>query len=129
MESLKIRTGKIRLQIEDDSGEVRGIFTFNPNDVESAKRIAEVQKEFGVKNKEFQDRSTKCTTPEEQINLLNEVVDYFEKLIDDCFGAGSSEILFGDDKSIDMFLDFFEGITPYYEKASKERMAKYIQPK
>lgn len=128
MDSLQIRSGRIKLQILDDSGEERGIFSFNPNDIESAKRVVEVQKEFEIKNKEFQIKSKECTTTEEKIKLLDEVVLYFRELIDNCFGEGSSQILFGDEKSIDMFYDFFEGITPYYEKASEDRMAKYMQP-
>lgn len=39
MESLQIRTGRIRLEILDDTGNSRGIFSFNPTDVESAKKL------------------------------------------------------------------------------------------
>lgn len=129
MDSLKINTGKVRLQILDEDGNQRGIFTFNPSDIESAKRIIEIQKNFEMKNVEFQKRINAAETMEEKITILDELVTYFEKIIDDCFGEGSSQVLFGNDKSVEMFYDFFDGITPYYEKASKERMAKYIQPK
>lgn len=129
MDSLKINTGKVRLQILDEDGNQRGIFTFNPSDIESAKRIIEIQKDFEMKNVEFQKRINAAETMEEKITILDELVTYFEKIIDDCFGEGSSQVLFGNDKSVEMFYDFFDGITPYYEKASKERMAKYIQPK
>ena len=129
MDSLKICTGRVRLQIVDEAGNQRGIFSFNPSDIESAKRVIEIQKDFEMKNAEFQKRINAAETMEEKITILDELVTYFEKVIDDCFGEGSSQVLFGDDKSVDMFYDFFDGITPYYEKASKERMAKYIQPK
>lgn len=129
MDSLKISTGRVRLQIVDEAGNQRGIFSFNPGDIESAKRVIEIQKDFETKNAEFQKRINAAETMEEKIIILDELVTYFEKVIDDCFGEGSSQVLFGNDKSVEMFYDFFEGITPYYEKASKERMAKYIQPK
>ena len=129
MDSLKISTGRVRLQIVDEAGNQRGIFSFNPSDIESAKRVIEIQKDFEMKNAEFQKRINAAETLEEKITILDELVTYFEKVIDDCFGEGSSQVLFGDDKSVDMFYDFFDGITPYYEKASKERMARYIQPK
>lgn len=129
MESLKIRTGRVKLQVLDDTGEVRGIFSFNPTDVESAKQIIAIQSEFTDKSKEFEARSKVCTEPKEQIKLLDEIVTYFKDMIDKCFGDGSSDILFGSDKSLEMFFDFFEGITPYYEKASKDRMSKYTQLK
>lgn len=129
MDSLKISTGRVRLQIVDEAGNQRGIFSFNPSDIESAKHVIEIQKDFEMKNAEFQKRINAAETMEEKITILDELVTYFEKVIDDCFGEGSSQVLFGNDKSVDMFYDFFDGITPYYEKASKERMAKYIQPK
>lgn len=129
MESLQIRTGRIRLEILDDTGNSRGVFSFNPTDVESAKKVMNLQTELTVKNKEFTDKANACTQPEEQVDLLNEIVDYFEGVIDEIFGAGSSLTLFGNDKSLSMFYDFFDGIMPYYQRASEQRMAKYIKPK
>ena len=60
-----------------------------------------------------------------KIELLNEVVDYFKSAIDSCWGEGRSKLLFGDYKSVSMFADFFNGITPYYAEASKKRKQKY----
>ena len=125
MESLKIRTGEVRIRILDDRDEERGIFKFNPEDIETTKKFLNVQKEFEVKQKEFLDKSEMCTTPDEKIELLSAIVDYLKTTIDDCFGQGSSQILFGDNCSLTMFEDFFEGITPYYEQASKARIEKY----
>lgn len=125
MESLKIRTGQVNLQIEDDAGNVRGIFSFNPQDVEAAKRFVALQQEFNAKQAEFDEKAKLAETTEQQVNLLNEVVDYFRGLVDECFGEGSSDLLFGNAKTLSMFEDFFIGITPYYQKASEARIAKY----
>ena len=125
MESLKIRTGEVRIRILDDRDEERGIFKFNPEDIETTKKFFNVQKDFEVKQKEFLDKSELCTTPDKKIELLSEIVDYLKTTIDDCFCQGSSQILFGDNCSLTMFEDFFEGITPYYEQASKARIEKY----
>ena len=125
MESLKIRTGSVSLQILDDAGLERGVFTFNPEDIESAKRVIGLQQELEHKQSELDVKAENCETDEEKVNLLIEAVDYLEDLIDKCFGTGTSNLLFGDAKTLSMFSDFFEGITPYYEKASKARMAKY----
>lgn len=127
MESLKIRTGLSSLKIVDDAGEERGIFTFNPEDIESAKRVIGLQAELERKQAEFDSKAESCETDEEKIDLLCEAVECLEDLIDKCFGAGTSALLFGDAKTLTMFSDFFEGITPYYEKASKERMSKYAK--
>lgn len=129
MESLQIRTGVIRLQILDDEGEPRGIFSFNPEDVESARRVVSLQEELLAKQKEFETRGEACETPEEKVNLLADSVKYLKGLVDECFGEGSSQVVFGDACTLSMFEDFFNGITPYYENASKKRLAKYQKVK
>lgn len=129
MQSLQVRTGEIRLQVLDDYGETRGVFSFNPNDVKSAQQFLDVQVEFEKKQAEFEKRVEGAETPEEQVVILNEIVDYFKGLVDTCFGEGSSAVLFGDACTLSMFEDFFVGITPYYEEASKQRMAKYSKKK
>lgn len=125
MESLQVRTGEVSLQILDDEGNERGIFKFNPSDVHSANKILSLQDEFGASQKSFEDRANNCETPQEKAALLDEIVTYFESLIDDCFGQGSSQILFGNAKTLSMFEDFFNGITPYYNEASQKRVSKY----
>lgn len=125
MDSLQVRTGQISLQILDDNGELRGVFKFNPQDIESAKRVFALQAELPIKQAEFEERIKGATTDEERLTLLSDIVDYFNDAIDTCFGIGSSAILFGGAKVLSMYEDFFTGITPYYEKASKQRTAKY----
>jgi len=125
MPSLQIRTGEIKLEVLDDRGETRGYFTFNPEDIHTAKQLANVRNEFNRTQAEFEKRSETCETPEEQINLLDEVCDYYNKLIDDCFGEGSSKTLFGNSKTLTMYADFLNGIAPYYKEASEKRLAKY----
>mgnify|MGYP007069897880 CR=1 FL=1 len=129
MQSLQVRTGEIKLQILDDAGEERGIFKFNPTDIESAKKVLSFQAELNSKQVEFEEQAKKCETPEEKINLLDEVCTYFNNLIDECFGAGSSQLLFGGAKTLSMYDDFIQGIIPYYQKASKDRVAKYSPKK
>lgn len=125
MESLKIRTGEKQIQILDDNDNERGIFHFNPEDIEAAKRFFEAQQEFKVKQKEFTDRVDTCETESDKIDLLHEVVQYLRDMIDTCFYAGASDTLFGENCSISMFDDFFTGIMPYYEAASKQRIEQY----
>lgn len=125
MESLQVRTGQISLQILDDNGEPRGVFKFNPQDIESAKRVFALQSELPAKQAEFDARIEEVNSDDEKLALLSDIVDYFNDAIDNCFGAGSSAVLFGGAKVLSMYEDFFKGITPYYEKASKQRTSKY----
>lgn len=127
MESLQIRTGQVSLNILDDAGNSRGVFTFNPTDIESAKRLVQMQQEFAVKQNEFNEKASTCETQEEKVNLLSEVVNYFRNVVDECFGEGSSQTLFGEARTLSMFEDFFNGIIPYYEQAKKQRMQKYTK--
>lgn len=125
MEQLKINSGIVRLQVVDDYGNERGIFQFNPTDIMTAKLLLDLQADFSAKQVEFDERERACKDDKERIDLLVEIVDYLEKCIDDCFGEGSSYTLFGEAKTLTMFQDFFDGIIPFYEKASQQRMAKY----
>lgn len=125
MDSLQVRTGQVSLRILDDAGEERGIFRFNPEDVESAKKVLALQNELEIKNNEFSERNKLCKTADERIELLSETVTYFRGLIDSCFGEGTSDLVFGNAHTLSMFSDFIEGITPYYTEASAKRTAKY----
>ena len=125
MDSLQVRTGQVSLRILDDAGEERGIFKFNPEDIESAKRLLEMQEELTKVNETFAERNKECKTADERIALLSETVNYFRGLIDNCFGDGTSDLVFGNARTLSMFSDFIEGITPYYTEASAKRTAKY----
>ncbi len=125
MDSLQVRTGQISLQILDDNGESRGVFKFNPQDIESAKRVFALQAELPIKQTEFEDRIKGVADDKERLLILSDIVDYFNDAIDTCFGIESSAILFGGAKTLSMYEDFFKGILPYYEKSSKQRTAKY----
>ena len=129
MQSLQVRTGTIKLQILDDAGEERGIFSFNPSDIESAKKVLAFQNELNEKQQEFNERVKTCETAEDKVNLMSDICDYFNNLIDECFGSGTSELLFGGAKTLSMYDDFIQGIVPYYQKASEERIAKYSPKK
>ena len=125
MEQLKISTGKIAIQILDDDGEVRGVFKFNPEDIKSARKIADLIEDYKTKSVEYSERAKLIETPEENVRLLDEVVDYFKTSLDGVYGDGTSTILFGNASTLEMFDDFFSGIRQYYEKASKQRKAKF----
>lgn len=125
MESLKIRTGAISLQIVDDFGNEKGVFTFNPNDIAVARKMLSFQDSIKAKEAEIKERAKKCGTDLEQVDLVIELVDFAESILDNCFGEGTSKLLFGETKTLSMLDDFIGGITPYYKKASEERIAKY----
>lgn len=125
MEDLIISTGQVSLNIKDDNGDSRGTFKFNPTDILVAKKIINLKNDFQVKEEEFKVKSELCDTAESKISFMEELVDYFRNEIDNIFGVGSSQILFGNARVLEMFGSFFEGITPYYRKESDKRMAQF----
>ena len=129
MDTLKIHSGVVRLNIEDEYGHSRGIFAFNPEDIESLKNIYKLQDEINQKQVELQEVANNCKTLDEKVEFITKTVQYYKGVIDRCFGEGTSQIVFGDCNTLEMFSDFLEGIMPYYEKANERRLAKYKKAK
>jgi hypothetical protein len=127
MQTLKIKTGLISLQIVDDDGIERGVFSFNPADVKVARRVTDLIEDYKVKQVEFNKKQESCETTEDRIKLLDEIVDYFKDSINTVWGENSSKVLFGNASTLQMFDDFFDGIAPYYQKESKKRISKYTK--
>lgn len=129
MEKLQIHTGQIRLEIVDDSGESRGIFKFNPDDTAVAKRIFSLSQTVNEKMAEYEAKAKDAKDDQANVELLDETISYFRVVIDEIYGDGTSELLFGNAHSLSMFEDFFLGIIPYYKKASEQRVKKYSKKK
>jgi len=129
MEKLQIHTGQIRLEILDDSGESRGIFKFNPDDVAIAKKILSLHQTFNEKMTEYEEKAKDIKDEASGVELLDETIAYFRGLIDEIYGKGTSDLLFGDAHTLSMFEDFFLGIIPYYKSASEKRVKKYSKKK
>lgn len=129
MDTLKINVGSISLKVVDDNNNERGVFTFNPNDIVTANKFFSLMQEIDTKQEEFTQKELQIKDEDTKgkLDLVCEVIDYFEDKIDEIFGDGTSNLLFGNNKTIDMFNDFFDGIAPYYEKVSKQRMDKYTK--
>ena len=129
MDTLKINLGNVSLKIVDENNNEKGIFTFNPNDINTANKFFDLLSELDIKKEEFTKRESELAEDDikGKLALTLEVIDYFENKIDNIFGSGSSELIFGQTKSIDMFKDFFEGLMPYYQKASQNRIDKYTE--
>lgn len=126
MASLTINTGVVVLDIfHADSDECRGQFKFNPDDIQLARRLIDLKDKFSTASKDFKSKSEKCVTEKDEADLILEISNFFIGQIDELFGEGSCELLFGETRTLGMFKDFFDGITPYFNKASKKRVSKY----
>lgn len=127
MASLTINTGSIQLDVLDGHGNNRGVFRFNPTDVNLAKRFMVLFQDFKTYLTEVE--KVQNLNPEDGVDLLIQTVEKLEHMIDECFGSGTSNLLFGEDKTMQMFEDFFSGLVPYFQNASEQRIAKYKKDK
>ena len=137
MESLHINTGEIRLCVNDDPARV---IVFNPTDISFAERFYGLLGEFEVKEKEYRRKAEALQQNTETdafgipknfgpaLALLRETCGFLREKIDDVFGAGTSQAAFGDANTLDMFEQFFGGITPFVQIAREKQVGKYTAP-
>lgn len=134
MDSLRIDTGVIRLSINDDESRV---IEFNPEDVVFVEKFYRLIKSFEEKEVEYRTRSEEIeketgldsygmpVNTTKRIELMNDLCDYMRGQIDGVFGDGTSQTVFGDTKTLNMFEQFYDGLMPFINKARAKKMDKY----
>jgi len=135
MQNIQIDTGDIRLSINDDEAR---IITFNPKDSLFSEKFYHLVGNFHLQLGEFQKRAEELDADKSldensipfniqaKFDLIKETCDYVRKEIDVVFGEGTSQIVFGDVMNLEIFPQFFEGISPFFKEARKEKVEKYI---
>ena len=63
----------------------------------------------------------------EIIKLTRELCDFGRSLVDELFGEGASQTVFGNRINPDMFGEFFEQVIPYISRARDGRVARYLE--
>ena len=139
MDSIRIDTGVKRIAINDDPTRV---ITFNPNDVAFAERFYSLIREFEDKQVEYETRSKELDAHKDELDehglpvnvgeglaFLREVCEFMCGRIDHLFGPGTSRIAFGDALTLEMFEQFFTGITPFIQSAREEKILRYTNQK
>jgi len=136
MSNININTGEIRLTINDDESRV---IAFNPNDLEFVNNLYELLADLENKEKEYKakeaeiDKNTEVNSYgipvnlKEKLELLKETCSYMRGKVDTVFGEGTSQMVFGSVNTLDMFEQFFEGVTPYIEKVRSVKTNKYTK--
>ena len=134
MDSIRIDSGVKRIAVNSDETLV---IEFNPEDIVFVEKFYGLIKQFEAKEAEFRQRAEEIGANEgvdelgipvntvESIRLALELCDYLRGQIDAVFGAGTSQKAFGEARTLNMFEQFFEGITPFIQGARKEKMEKY----
>lgn len=134
MDTIRIDTGEKRIMVNDDPNRV---IVFNPSDTLFAERFYNLIGELETKSREYESRGKEIDScneldgygipvnTAEHIDFLKEICTYMREKIDTLFGKGTSQAAFGDAMAIEMFEQFFEGITPFIKTARAKRVGKY----
>ncbi|MEA5057250.1 MAG: DUF6673 family protein [Anaerotignum propionicum] len=135
MAGIKINTGIIRLEVDCDG--VKDEISFNPNDVIFMENIYRLMSELEKKKKAYEETEQKLNANtgidengipvnmKERLSLISDICFYIKGQIDEVFGVGTSKKLFGNANTLDMFEQFFDGITPYIQSARESKLSQY----
>ena len=123
---LEISTSVITLNVKRNGVDV-GEFTFNPKDVRVATKVFTLEPLMKQKDKEYQEAMKNAKEMLERSQLTEDYITWNRKAIDNIWGDGTSQLMFGDTVENGMFDSFLEAMTKYYNQASDERTAKYIK--
>lgn len=126
----KIRAARNVKKIEvNDEGE---FITLDFDDLELPYRYYGVLKKFEKDRAKFTNELAQklkdkpadiCT--EELVKAERELNVYFRDAVDEVFGEGTCRKVYGDIlPSIEMHLQFFDALRPYFEEAAKQRQEK-----
>ena len=136
MDSIKIDAGVKRILINDGPAYIE----FNPSDINFAERFYELVKDFQAKKTEYQRRSEEIDANiaddsdgipanlPDGLALMREACEFVRERIDRLFGKGTCQKSFGDALSLDMFMQFFDGVSPYIQRARTDKASKYAPP-
>lgn len=138
MDSLHIDIGIKHIAINDD---LNRVITFNPSDVVFAEKFYNLIGEFETKQVEYSKRFEEIDLDNSvdgngipvnsgnKLALLREACEFIRGKIDWLFGDGTSQTVFGDAMTLDMFAQFFDGIKPFIEVARTSKIEKYANGK
>lgn len=124
---LRVETGAVTVEVEDENGRALGTFEFNPVDSNILKRFGEVAEHLsGLRIEEPGE-------PEEKLKRLNELADDIAGQFDYLLGYPVSEGLFGKCGPLTVtrngdyyFEQVLEGVGALIEKVAKKRVDKKV---
>lgn len=135
MSEISSKTSTTRqVMIDDDPNRV---ITFDPGDILFTERFYEVIHDMEQKKDEYDRKMVLLNKrggvdalgmPEnmrEMIALMRELCVYLRGQIDRLFGDGTSQMVFGDNLSLEAIGNFFRGIRPVIDSARADKVDKY----
>ena len=125
MNNMKIVSSKKRIAINEDENRVIEI---NPGNTLQRKKYYElfsklekIGKDLAIQSKGLDD----VKDVDKIIVLEEQTFDSIAKEIDAVFGKGTIQKITEGEKDLEMLVQFFEGLTPYFQNYNKEKFSKY----
>lgn len=130
--NLNISSRGVRLTIDNDENRV---IEFFPTDVAFAEGFFALASEFANKQEEIKKQSeeiqrgtgTSIDKHMAEIALTREAFKVLRNGIDNVFGPGTAQTVFGNRDTLDMVARFFRGVEPYIRKARQEEIDRYLK--
>lgn len=132
--SLQISGGKKRILINNDP---QRVIEFDPDDILFVEKFYSILGEVQKAEEEFTSRAAELdkvsekdeygvpVNIQEKIEMIKDLSNWCREKIDYVFGEGTSQIAFGNTVNLDMFGQFFEGITPFIQSSRDRKLDKY----
>ena len=136
--NLNIVSGVVRLTVNDEPNRVIEI---NVNDVNLINRYFALMDNVEAKEAEYtakieeiykDDTVNSFGVPNamrKEADLSLEICTFMREQIDETFGKGTSQTVFGDVNHVYMFNEFFNGISPHIAAARRKAAEKYTKTK
>ena len=127
MASIKIETGLKTYDIEDEHGNIRGQITLNPKDMGFFRRAQKMRDKI-LHYMDSIDWNNNDKTDDEILIIFDTTDKIIKKEIDDLFGQGTSDIIFGTQSSLSTingisFVErFLTTLMPIIESEFKEEL-------
>jgi len=131
MQPISIETGEVRLAVNGDDSRV---IAFNPNNLLFANQFYALLEETEAGLKDLRERMKGLQNtdadgkPLQWRELARIQIEYCDALrgqIDDVFGAGTSQTAFGETRNLDVFMQFMNGLLPYFQTARAAKVTQY----
>lgn len=123
---LALTTGAMALPVVRDGTQV-GELVLHPDDTEFLARFFDLLPLLETRRTALQARLGEEVSPGESVAALRETCSALRGDIDDTFGAGTSDLVFGTVHSLALVQQFFAGVADALHTARAPKLAAYTQ--
>lgn len=146
MSAIKLKSKVKTIDLENDSGEIIGKISFNPEDIGAYNELLAIGEIITKISEKYDSTKVQNDIPEgkfesveqykvaqntfsqigEFTNFVVKQVDLISEKLDKIFGKNTSELIFQGGHDLEQLSDFIEAVIPYFKNAKNKRVNKYL---